>query len=108
MTLADRLRALIEAVPEGGSVVLPRDWLAGQLAAENGIRESIVRDEQPSGGHGSTPGLLRARQVADRLGCSTRYVYARAGEFPFTVRLGRAVRFDSEGLARWLARQRAA
>lgn len=51
-------------------------------------------------------GLLTAREVAKRLGCSVRYVYAHANDWPFTVRLdGRAVRFDPEGLARWTRRR---
>ena len=49
--------------------------------------------------------LLTAREVAQRLGCSIRYVYSHAGDYPFTRRLGdRMVRFDREGLGRWLAR----
>jgi predicted DNA-binding transcriptional regulator AlpA len=48
--------------------------------------------------------LLTAQEVADRLQCSPRYVYAHAGAFPFTVRLGpQAVRFSAAGLDRWLA-----
>jgi predicted DNA-binding transcriptional regulator AlpA len=50
--------------------------------------------------------LLTARQVAERLKCSPRYVYAHAGVFPFTVRLGpQAVRFSAAGLERWLAKR---
>ena len=50
--------------------------------------------------------LLTARQVADRLHCSPRYVYAHAETFPFTVRLSpNAVRFSAAGLDRWLAKR---
>jgi predicted DNA-binding transcriptional regulator AlpA len=64
-------------------------------------------------GHGSgqapTPlpdHLLTAKEVAPRLGCSARYVYAHAAEYPFTVRLGpQAVRFSAVGLERWLAKR---
>jgi len=48
--------------------------------------------------------LLTAGQVAERLHCSLRYVYAHAGAFPFTVRLApHAVRFSAAGLERWVA-----
>ena len=48
--------------------------------------------------------LLPARAVADRLGCSVRYVYANADRWPFTRRLGeQMIRFDAAGLKRWLA-----
>lgn len=46
--------------------------------------------------------LLRASDVAQCLGCSVRYVYARAGAFPFTVRVGNLVRFSEHGLERYL------
>lgn len=48
--------------------------------------------------------LLRAQEVAKRLGCSARYVYAHAGRFPFTVRVGGLVRFSELRFDRWLAR----
>ncbi len=31
MTILERLRAIVEAVPSGGSVTIPRDWLAAEL-----------------------------------------------------------------------------
>lgn len=113
MTLAARLRALVDAVPAGGSVTIPRDWLAEQLSAENGEPGSRERDDLARVGPGilpaastdGSPALLTAREVARRLGCSPRYVYARARSWPFTVRLGeRLVRFDAEGLQRWIER----
>ncbi len=101
------LAAVLAELPDGALV--PVSWVRELLAAENGARGSAVRDdlarvrpELPPAP--STTHLLTAREVATRLGCSTRYVYANAGRFPFTVRLGRVVRFDASGLARWLAR----
>lgn len=110
MTLYARLRALVDAVPAGGAVTIPRDWLVEQLAAENGAPGSARDDDRHLALHDGpaalgTPGLLTAKQVADRLNCSTRYVYANAHKWPFTVRLGKAaVRFDAAGLERWLRR----
>jgi len=61
-------------------------------------------------GHAAPPAptapepLLTARDVAARLKCSTRHVYAQAATFPFTVRLApHVVRFSASGLDRWLA-----
>jgi len=48
---------------------------------------------------------LTAREVAARLGCSPRYVYANADDFPFTRRAGALVRFSATGLEHWLARR---
>ena len=47
--------------------------------------------------------LLDVRDAAARLNLSVDWLYKHAKELPFTRRLGRAVRFDPGGLARWLA-----
>ncbi len=47
--------------------------------------------------------LLTAADVAGRLTCSLRYVYAHADDWPFTRREGKLVRFSANGLARWIA-----
>jgi excisionase family DNA binding protein len=50
--------------------------------------------------------LLTAKQVASRLGVSSRWVYARtrAGRLPFARQLtGGAVRFDAAQLERWIS-----
>jgi predicted DNA-binding transcriptional regulator AlpA len=66
------------------------------LAAENGGQPTPQEDR-----------LLDAREVAQRIGCSVRYVYEHADTFPFTRRLSsRVVRFSQLGLERWLARPR--
>ena len=49
--------------------------------------------------------LLTADEVAERLKLSRDVVYRHATRWPFTRRVGRAVRFSSTGLDRWLARQ---
>jgi predicted DNA-binding transcriptional regulator AlpA len=51
--------------------------------------------------------MLRADEVADRLGVSVRTVYKSAGCWPFARRYPTgSVRFSEQGLKRWLARQR--
>jgi excisionase family DNA binding protein len=49
--------------------------------------------------------LLTVEEAARRLGVSKDWVYRRAARLPFTVRLGSALRFSAQGLARYL-RQR--
>ena len=90
---------MVANVPPGGSVTLPRDWLAGELEALSRIN-----------GNGQAPApiatpdrLLTAAEVAHRLGSSVRYVYAHAADYPFRVRVEGLVRFDPAGLERWLA-----
>lgn len=47
--------------------------------------------------------LLTAQQVADRLGLSRDAIYRQKDRWPFTRRIGRAVRFSERGLGRWIA-----
>ena len=88
------LRRAVAGLPPGTTVTFPREALL------------VILD---GNGTGTTPPppdrLLTARQVADRLGVSPKYVYEHARDFPFTKRLSpKAVRFSAQGLARWLAR----
>jgi excisionase family DNA binding protein len=50
-----------------------------------------------------TEALLDVREAAARLNVSVDWVYRRAKRLPFARWMGRAVRFDPEGLARWVA-----
>ena len=51
--------------------------------------------------------LLTAAEAAQRLGVTQRWVYAHGARLPFRVQLpgGRAVRFSSAGLARWVEKR---
>ena len=51
--------------------------------------------------------LLDVRTVAARLGISSDSVYRRAPQWPFTVRIGRALRFSAQGLDAYLRTRRA-
>jgi excisionase family DNA binding protein len=81
------------------------DELADRLAVK--VADHVVARLQGNGAAltptAAADRLLSAREVASRLGCSVRYVYARAATFPFTKRDGHLVRFSAAGLDRWLA-----
>ncbi len=49
--------------------------------------------------------LLTVEEAAKKLGLSTDWLYRRARKLPFTVRLGRRLRFSERGLDRYI-RQR--
>ena len=68
-----------------------------ETSSDNGDRAS-----------GSVPDrMLRAPEVAERLGIERRTVYKNADGWPFTRRYpGGSVRFSERGLDRWLERQR--
>ncbi len=106
MTLTD-LQAMLErraaeAEREGATAPVANVYrlVLGELAKVNGNGNGDSGARPPA----SPDVLLTAGQVAERLHCSPRYVYAHAGAFPFTVRLApHAVRFSASGLERWVA-----
>lgn len=95
MTLLDRLRALVENVPPGGSVTIPRDWLAGELQG------AIVP---------ATDADLTIAQVAARVGraLSTVRGWLERGELRGYRFRRREWRITPASLAEFLARERGA
>jgi predicted DNA-binding transcriptional regulator AlpA len=99
---AERLPALLVEVAA----------LQGKLAAvSNAVSARLLADA--AAGSAPRPGglehLLDVEEAAARLGMSTDWLYRHARQLPFTRRVGRrAVKFDPEGLARWVATQRRA
>jgi predicted DNA-binding transcriptional regulator AlpA len=49
--------------------------------------------------------LLNAREASTKLGLSEDHLYRHSTQFPFTVRLGRKLRFSEAGIERYI-RQR--
>jgi predicted DNA-binding transcriptional regulator AlpA len=86
--------------------------LQGQLAAvSNALSARLLADA--TAGCSTRPGgvvhLLDVQEAAERLGMSGDWLYRHARQLPFTRRVGRrAVKFDPEGLVRWVATQRRA
>ena len=49
--------------------------------------------------------LVNEREAARRLGLSLDYIYRHARQLPFTVRVGRQLRFSARGIARYIERR---
>ena len=96
MTLLDRLRALVETVPPGGSVSIPRDWLAQEL---EGVQTSAGPQAAPA-----PERWLTAAQVAERLGTSVRWVYDHAKALGGQRLSPKCVRFPEARLRRYVDR----
>ena len=93
-----KLRAWLLEAPDG--TLVPAAEVLRRL--DEGV---ATPTPAPPGGNGTTPDrMLTAADVAERLEVSKRYVYANATSWPFTRRIGRAVRFSAQGLDAWLAR----
>src|SRR5215470_2577431 len=66
------------------------------IPSETPQKESQVPEER----------LLGVEEAASRLGVSKDYLYRQGSRLPFTVRVGRRLRFSATGLARYIrARQ---
>ncbi len=96
MGTTDDLRRAVEGLPPGAGITLTREQLLEALPSSD-----ADTTEAPDR-------LLTAREAAERLGVSPKYIYAHQKSFPFTRRLpgGNALRFSARGLERWLSRKR--
>jgi len=92
VTLIDRLRALAESVPPGGSVTIPRDWLAGELSSTDVGPIAPAKE--------ASERLLTADEAATRLGVSVRWVYDHAHEIGVRRLSRRCVRFAEAAVDR--------
>jgi predicted DNA-binding transcriptional regulator AlpA len=92
-----------------GIVDLPPADLArtlSQLAALHLALAAHVREMFPPIPAGAADRLLTVGEVAQRLSISSHAVYRRASSFPFTVRVGRYLRFSERGLDEYLESRR--
>ncbi len=98
MTNLEAFRALADAAPADGMVMVPVTWCREALGSSPSVP---VADDKADR-------LLTAEQVAARLEWSERSVYRAAKAWPFARKLGKSLRFSERGLERWLASRRAA
>jgi predicted DNA-binding transcriptional regulator AlpA len=91
------------ALPELPEESLP-EFLGdlARLEAEARIRLNAPRQLS---GPDAEDRLIDVREAAKRLGISTSQMYRTADEFPFTIRSGRALRFSSLGISRWIEKR---
>ncbi len=96
--LAELKEEIGELAPEQIPAVLgeleelrARAW--AQLLTPNGRNPSGIQPADE---------LVSAREAARRLGLSLDYVYRHARQLPFTVRIGRRLRFSAQGIERFI------
>jgi len=96
-------RVPLDAVDEVPAEHLPA--VALYLAALQGraAARSLEACRIAAASSNGSEALLDVREAAARLNLSVDWLYRHAKKLPFTRRVGRAVRFDPAGLARWLA-----
>ena len=87
--------ALAEALPRSLLAALYRR--AARLEAE--LRALLAANERDAAsGNQRHDRLLDAKKAAAKLDVSTDWLYERANELPFTVRLGGSVKFSEQGI----------
>ena len=96
--------ALAEALPRSLLAALYRQ--AARLEAE--LRAILATNNQDPGSENQKHDrLLDAKKAAAKLDVSTDWLYERANELPFTVRLGGSVKFSEQGIEEHIRRIRA-
>ncbi len=102
-----RLAELERELATLGADELPR--LLGELerlrAATWARLAGLSANGQSRTGHDQPDELLDVEEAARRLSLSCDHLYRHAKELPFTVRIGRRLRFSAKGLERYI-RQR--
>lgn len=73
------------------------------LSGENGDGQRPPGEKVPNGDQ-----LLTVEEAAKRLGTSKDWLYRRTSRLPFTVRLGRQLRFSCNGLNRYIQQRKSA
>lgn len=73
-----------------------------RLEAETQLRLSLPRQEPALAG---CDRLINVREAAGRLAMSVSQLYKTADGFSFTMRRGRALRFSSLGIDRWISKR---
>jgi len=73
-------------------------WVAYNLKA----RDSSPQYENPKA---SSDRLLTSEEAAKKLSVSADYLYRQARRLPFTVRIGKLVRFSEAGLDAWIRKR---
>jgi predicted DNA-binding transcriptional regulator AlpA len=94
---------LRRVLPELPDESLP-DFLGdlARLEAEARLRLNSTRQAT---GPALEDRLLGVEDAASRLGISTSQMYRTADDFPFTIRSGRALRFSSLGISKWIEKR---
>lgn len=87
---------MVEAVPPGGTVGIPRDWLAGELEAVQTSAKLPAAESEA---------WLSAAEVAAQLATSVRWVYDHAKQLGGKQLSPRCVRFSPSGVRRYLERR---
>jgi predicted DNA-binding transcriptional regulator AlpA len=86
------------------------EMLVKLLALEQGlaVRALAAAPSDKASGASVQDKLLTVKEAASVLGVSVDWLYGRADRLPFTVRLGRALRFSSLGIERYVRARRGA
>lgn len=103
----------LAARPERAQELPPevaRDLLAQLAPLQTVLLAQAIRPLAGGNSQGEPQGedrLLTVEEAAGKLAVSTDWLYRRAGKLPFTVRLGRQLRFSERGLDRYIRQRQA-
>ena len=99
MKPVERLRSIVEALPDGASVSLSVEDIRGWLAEDTPFRPSPTPRAEDK--------MLTAADVAEVLAVDKSWVYRHAAQLPFTRHISeQTLRFSSKGLQKWIASRR--
>ena len=81
----------------------PHGKILGELAAlDTLLRARLTSEAMDDQKAEAKDRLLKIDEAAAKLGTTKDYLYRHAEKFPFTVRIGRALRFSEDGIERYI------
>ena len=90
----------IERVKDVSGEAIP--GILTHLAAIQTALAARLAQRNESQQHNDAERLLTVEEAATKLGVAPDWLYRRSPRLPFTVKLGRALRFSQSGIDRWI------
>lgn len=72
------------------------------------VQEAVLSALHPSHGSEEPEKLLSINEAAEMLGYSAIWLYRNSKRFPFSIRMGRSIRFSRKGIEKWIEAQKRA
>jgi predicted DNA-binding transcriptional regulator AlpA len=84
---------------------IPREEIPAAIGALEALKAKLfsrLLDPRVSVQANGPDKLLEVDVAAEQLGTSADWLYRNAGKLPFTVRVGRSLRFSEQGIQRYI------
>ena len=72
------------------------------------VQEAVLSALHPGNASAEPEKLLSINEAAEMLGYSAVWLYRNSKRLPFSIRMGRSIRFSRKGIEKWIEAQKRA